>query len=53
MFDNYCATLPLLFIGFFELVGVSYIYTIERWEHLDIIVLLLKSGNRNYNFKRL
>lgn len=32
MFDNYCATLPLLFIGLFELVGVSYIYTIERFE---------------------
>ncbi|XP_078360308.1 sodium-dependent neutral amino acid transporter B(0)AT1-like isoform X2 [Oculina patagonica] len=32
MFDNYCATLPLLFIGFFELVGVSYIYTLERFE---------------------
>lgn len=32
MFDNYCATLPLLFIGFFELVGVSYIYTTERFE---------------------
>lgn len=30
MFDNYCATLPLLFIGLCELVGVSYIYTIER-----------------------
>ena len=43
MFDNYCATLPLLFIGFFELVGVSYIYTIERWGHLDIIVLVSNS----------
>lgn len=35
MFDNYCATLPLLFIGFCELVGVSYIYTTERWAALD------------------
>lgn len=32
MFDNYCATLPLLLIGFCELVGVSYIYKIERFE---------------------
>ncbi|XP_068710937.1 sodium-dependent neutral amino acid transporter B(0)AT3-like isoform X1 [Montipora foliosa] len=32
IFDNYCATLPLLFIGFCELVGVSYIYTTERFE---------------------
>lgn len=32
MFDNYCATLPLLFIGLCELVGVNYIYTTERFE---------------------
>lgn len=32
MFDNYCATLPLLFIGLCELIGVSYIYTTERFE---------------------
>ena len=36
MFDNYCATLPLLLIGFCELVGVSYIYKIERWANMDL-----------------
>ncbi|KAL9985278.1 hypothetical protein ACROYT_G007658 [Oculina patagonica] len=31
MFDSYTATLPLLFICFFELVGVSWIYGANRF----------------------
>ena len=30
MFDSYSATLPLLFIGLFETIGVSYVYTMRR-----------------------
>ena len=32
MFDSFTGTLPLLFIGFFELIGVSWVYGANRWE---------------------
>lgn len=31
MFDSFTGTLPLLFICFFELVGVSWVYGANRW----------------------
>ena len=32
MFDSFTGTLPLLFICFFELIGVSWVYGANRWE---------------------
>ncbi|XP_031560118.1 sodium-dependent neutral amino acid transporter SLC6A17-like isoform X2 [Actinia tenebrosa] len=40
MFDNFSGTIPLLIIGFFELVGVSWIYGLKRFE--DDIEYMIK-----------
>lgn len=41
MFDSYIATLPLLFICFFELIGVSWVYGAKRFE--DDIEYMIRS----------
>ncbi|XP_028518144.1 sodium-dependent neutral amino acid transporter B(0)AT2 isoform X2 [Exaiptasia diaphana] len=40
MFDTFSGTIPLLIIGFFELVGVSWIYGLKRFE--DDLEYMLK-----------
>ena len=48
MFDNFSGTIPLLIIGFFELVGVSWIYGLKRQVCNQIFTLKLF-----YNYTKL
>ena len=50
VFDDYCGTIPLLTIAFFELIAVAWVYGLDKYVHVECVNSMMIRKDRFSKF---